>query len=443
MTKSISVTKGKINSQEIRFVLFAALAAFITYLSMYAFRKPFTAATFEGLSFWGIDYKILLIISQLIGYTTSKYLGIKIISELDHKSRTKTLIGLMGTAWLMLLLFAIVPYPYNFPFMFLNGLPLGMIWGVVFSYIEGRRYTELLGAVMASSFILSSGVVKASGRFMIDNLHVNEMWMPFFVGLTFIPLLFLGIYMLHRLPPPDEKDIALRTERIPMDNTQRWKFFLQFAPGIILTVLMYVGLTIFRDLRDNFAVEFWTGLGFSNTPKMLVFSEVPIAFSVLVIISLMILIRNNQLAFFSTFAIIFASGITLLISTLLFIGGKINPVLWMVIAGFSMYLPYLVYHTVFFERWIAHFRFKSNIGFLMYVSDAFGYLGSTCVLLFKNFSNAKISWVDFFKISALSTAGLLIIISLFAFLYFKNYERIDIQIVHLPSDISEKKAVFS
>jgi len=429
-------------TSEFRFVLFAAMAAFITYLSMYAFRKPFTAATFDGLSLWGIDYKILLIISQLIGYTTSKYLGIKIISELDHKSRTKTLIVLMATAWITLLLFAIVPFPYNFPFMFLNGLPLGMIWGVVFSYIEGRRYTELLGAVMASSFILSSGVVKSGGRFAIDHFNVSEMWMPFIIGSAFIPLLLLGIYMLHRLPLPDEKDIALRTERVPMNNGQRLQFFLKFAPGIILAVIIYTGLTIFRDLRDNFAVEFWTGMGFSNTPQMLIFSEVPIAFSVLIIIALMILIRNNQFAFFSTFAIIFFSGITLLVTTLLFIAEKLDPVIWMVIAGFSMYLPYLIYHTVFFERWIAHFRIKSNIGFLMYVSDAFGYLGSTCVLLFKNFSQAKFSWVDFFKISALSTSVLLIFISFFAFLYFKNYNGKEFLKVHLPMEIKDKEAAF-
>ncbi len=61
----------KLKVREIRFVLFAAIAAFITYLSMYAFRKPFSAGTFDGLFLWGIDYKILLIISQLIGYTLS------------------------------------------------------------------------------------------------------------------------------------------------------------------------------------------------------------------------------------------------------------------------------------------------------------------------------------------------------------------------------------
>jgi len=240
------------------------------------------------------------------------------------------------------------------------------------------------------------------------------------VGLAFVPLLLIGIYMLHKLPPPDEIDIVLRTERVPMNYQQRKKFFLQFAPGIILSVLIFAGLTIFRDLRDNFAVEFWTGLGFKNTPQLLILSEVPIAIIVLVIISLMILIRDNRLAFFSTFGIIFLSGILLLSTTMLFSSGKLAPVVWMVASGFAMYLPYLMYHTVFYERWIAHFRIKSNIGFLMYVSDAAGYLGSTCVLLFKNFSHSDISWINFLMISALSLAVLMILASIFAFIYFKN-----------------------
>ena len=73
MNLPTNASPPKIKVQEIRFVIFAALAAFITYLSMYAFRKPFSAGTFDGLSIWGIDYKILLIISQLVGYTLSKY----------------------------------------------------------------------------------------------------------------------------------------------------------------------------------------------------------------------------------------------------------------------------------------------------------------------------------------------------------------------------------
>ena len=412
--------QNRVSKKDLNFLLTASFAAFITYLSMYAFRKPFTAAIFNQQSLWGIDYKIVLIISQLLGYTLSKYIGIKIIAELKPEKRTRTLIHLILFAWISLFFFAITPYPFNFPFMFLNGLPLGMIWGIVFSYLEGRKFTELLGAAMASSFIVASGVVKGVGRYTIDQWSVPEIWMPFLTGLIFLPALIFGARLLHKLPPPSKEDILLRTERVPMNALDRKLFFQRFIPGIVFSVLIYVGLTIFRDLRDNFAIEFWTGYGYSNTPALLIFSEIPIAILVLIIIALMIFIRDNKFAFFMNLTVNLLCGIFLLVITVLLMRNQFDPVYWMILSGFAMYLPYIIFHTVYFERWIAYFKIKSNIGFLMYISDAAGYLGSTFILLFKNFNSYQISWIDFFKISALATSLLIIILSLLTFFYFKK-----------------------
>ena len=411
---------------ELSFIIKASCAVFITYLSMYAFRKPFTAAQYNNLSLWGVDYKILLIITQLIGYTISKYFGIKVISELTANKRTITLILLMAVSWISLLFFAIVPAPYNLPFIFLNGLPLGMIWGVVFSYIEGRRHTELLGVAMASSFIISSGIVKGVGSYLLITMQVSEMWMPFITGLIFLPVLFLGVFLLHSLERPNEDDIDARTERLPMNAKQRKAFLKRFAPGILFSVLIYVCLTVFRDLRDNFAVEFWNSIGMTNIPTMLVFSELPIAFLVIIIIGSMIFIKNNKNAFFINFLIVFIGGVLLLLSTLLFYNQLMSPTYWMIIVGFSMYLPYIAFHALFFERWIAYFKIKSNIGFLMYVADAAGYLGSTLVLLFKNFNSIQYSWVSFFTYSALVTSIIIIVLSIANFLYFKKQDKLQI-----------------
>ena len=46
--------------------VFAAIVAFLTYSCMYAFRKPFTAAEFTGLHFAGVDYKVWLVIAQVL-----------------------------------------------------------------------------------------------------------------------------------------------------------------------------------------------------------------------------------------------------------------------------------------------------------------------------------------------------------------------------------------
>jgi len=411
---------------ELSFIIKASCAVFITYLSMYAFRKPFTAAQYSNISLWGVDYKILLIIAQLIGYTISKYFGIKIISELTVSKRTITLILLMAASWISLLFFAIVPAPYNLPFIFLNGLPLGMIWGVVFSYIEGRRHTELLGVAMASSFIISSGIVKGVGSYLLITMHVSEMWMPFLTGLIFLPVLFLGVYLLHSLQQPNEDDIHARTQRLPMNSNERKVFFRRFAPGILISVSIYVCLTVFRDLRDNFAVEFWNSIGMKNIPTMLVFSELPIALLVIIIIGSMIFIKNNKNAFYINFLLVFIGGILLLLSTLLFYNQLMSPTYWMIIVGFSMYLPYIAFHALFFERWIAYFKIKSNIGFLMYVADAAGYLGSTLVLLFKNFNSIQYSWVSFFTFSAMITSIIIIVLSIANYIYFKKQDNLQV-----------------
>jgi len=142
----------------------AAIAAFGVYFSMYAFRKPFTIASFNDLDFFGFDYKILIIIAQAIGYFISKFIGIKFISELKPEKRIVFLLVFIAVAELALLGFAVVPAPYNILFMFINGIPLGMIWGIVFSYIEGRKTTEIIGLFLCSSFVVSSGVVKSAGN---------------------------------------------------------------------------------------------------------------------------------------------------------------------------------------------------------------------------------------------------------------------------------------
>jgi hypothetical protein len=92
--------------------------------------------------------------------------------------------------------------------MFLNGLPLGMIWGLVFGFMEGRRTSEVLGAVVCASFIVSSGAVKSVGKLLMANWHVSPFWMPAAAGALFLPLLLLSVLALSALPPPNALDEA-------------------------------------------------------------------------------------------------------------------------------------------------------------------------------------------------------------------------------------------
>ena len=108
---------------------------------------------------------------------------------------------------------------------------LGMIWGLVFSYLEGRRATEFMGAVLSVSFIFSSGVVKTVGKNLIINHHVSEFWMPFYTGSFFLIPLFLFTWLLNHMPAPTTQDIQLRSVRKPMTKQERKNFISTFFTG--------------------------------------------------------------------------------------------------------------------------------------------------------------------------------------------------------------------
>src|SRR6201996_8052081 len=97
------------------FTLVAGLAGFSAYFAMYAFRKPFTAATFDAVSGWhlALDYKIALVLAQVAGYALSKFIGVKVISEIHPRHRAKAIIGLIGVSWLALVGFAAIPAPWD------------------------------------------------------------------------------------------------------------------------------------------------------------------------------------------------------------------------------------------------------------------------------------------------------------------------------------------
>ena len=413
----------KLVKKDISFLLYGAFASFGTYFCMYAFRKPFTVATFEDLSFAGVDYKIILIIAQVLGYMLSKFIGIKVISELQPNKRIYYLLGLILAAEASLLLFAITPSPYNIVFMFLNGLPLGMVWGIVFSYLEGRKFTEFLGVALCSSFIVSSGAVKSVGLLVMENWQVSQFWMPSVTGGVFLAPCVFFAWLLNKMPQPTEEDKELRTERKPMTGKDRKRVFLAFLFPIIILVFFYTFLTALRDFRDNFSREIWDALGFQGDAAIYTISELPIAILVLVIIGFLGVIKNNYKAFVSYHYLLLFGTIAIGLSTLLFQMALISPILWMISVGFGLYICYVPFNCIFFDRMIATFRIKGNAGYLIYIADAFGYLGSMGVLLYKNFGHSKLSWLNFFMASTYLIAVLGTIITLVSLFYFKRKYR--------------------
>ncbi len=409
-----------VSKKDIRFLLYGSFVSFGTYFCMYAFRKPFAVGTFEGLAFFGVDYKIVLIIAQVLGYMLSKFLGIKLISELRAERRLIYLLSMILVAELSLVLFGLVPLPYNFIFMFINGLSLGMIWGIVFSYVEGRKFTEILSIALCSSFILSSGVVKSVGLLVMDNLKVSEFWMPAVTGAIFLLPFMVFAWLLEKMPPPTTEDKILRKERKPMTAAERKSVFLAFLFPILILVFFYMGLTALRDFRDNFSREIWDAVGFEGSASVYTLSEVPVAVLVLCIVGSMGFIKNNRKAFISYHYLLILGTVIVGFGTFLHQAQLISPMLWMIAVGFGLYICYVPFNGIFFDRMIATFRINGNAGYLIYIADAFGYLASVAVLLYKNFGQGNLSWLNFFIQGTYVISILGCGISIVSLVYFKR-----------------------
>lgn len=365
------------------FALWCMVAAFGAYFCMYGIRKPFTATSYEGMHAFGTDLKSVLVIVQVVGYMLSKFIGIKVIAEMPPQKRVHGILILTSVALACLLGFALVPVPYSVIFLFGNGLMLGMVFGLVLGFLEGRRMTELLAAGLCASFILADGVTKSVGAWLLE-MGMQETWMPFCAGALFMIPLGGFLWMLQQIPLPDDTDQKERQQRVLMNAEDRRRYFLHYAPGLVAIVIAYLLITLIRSLRADFAPEIWKGLGVESTPELFSTSEMWIALGIMICSGFFSLYRNNRSALFHALVVCMLGLGLLPLNLIALKQAWISPFWFMVLIGLGLYLPYVLVHTTLFERIMAVTPDKGNIGYLMYLADSMGYLGYVVLMVLKN-----------------------------------------------------------
>ena len=371
-------------------ILWAGGAALLSYSLVYALRKPYTAASFEGFDFFGTDYKVAVTTIQILGYVIAKFFGIKLISELKKERRFKFFVCSAVAAEAALVGFGLLAPPFNVAAMFLNGLSLGCMWGVIFSFIEGRKVTDMLASLLGVSMVFSSGVAKSFGLFAMNEMHVGQFWMPAVIGAFALPLLVFMGYMLKRLPQPTEEDIALRNERVTLDGNGRKLLFRSYAP--ILT-LLFVGnfmLLVLRDIKEDFLVNI---LDMSNQSSWL-FAQVDtiVTWVILGIFAAFIFFRSNIRALMCLMGLVIAGCLVMTYVSLNYEALDWQPVVWLFVQSLCLYIAYLTFQTIFFDRFIACFRIRGNVGFFIAIIDFIGYMGTVTLLSTKEFLNFDMEW---------------------------------------------------
>lgn len=377
------------------FILWAGGAALLSYSLVYALRKPFTAASFENAEFFDMDYKVVVTISQILGYVVSKFIGIKLISELQSEERFKFILTSVLLAEASLILFGLLSTPFNVAAMFLNGLSLGCMWGVIFSFIEGRRVTDILASLLGVSMVISSGTAKSVGLYVMNHLHVSEFWMPALIGAVALPLLLLLGWALNKLPEPNKKDIAMKSERETLNGKQRWELFKSFMPFLSMLFIANIAIVVLRDIKEDFLVNIIDVSAYS--PWLFAQIDSVVTLIILGIFGLMVLVKDNLKALSVLFGLIIAGMIVMSVVSFGQQQLRLSPVIWLFIQSLCLYIAYLTFQTIFFDRFIACFRIRGNVGFFIVTTDFLGYTGTVLVLVLKEFCNPDIDWAVFYN----------------------------------------------
>ncbi|KZN50888.1 hypothetical protein J8M21_21770 [Pseudoalteromonas luteoviolacea] len=112
-----------------------------------------------------------------------------------------------------------------------------------------------------------------------------------------------------------------------------------------------------------------------------------------------------------------------LLSSIAYEHHQIGPISWMVCNGIGLYLAYVPFTTSLFERLIATFNRPANVGFLTYLADSFGYLGTVGVMVYQSTHNHTIDWNIFLRDLGYFTGMVGTVLTLLSLCFFLYKER--------------------
>lgn len=201
-------------------------------------------------------------------------------------------------------------------------------------------------------------------------------------------------WSLNKLPQPTDEDRALRSERVTLNGEQRRQLFKSYMPLLIMLFFANLFITILRDIKEDFLVNIID----VSTISSWLFAQVDgmVTLIILGIFAMMSLINSNYRVLQVLGYGYWWSGHNQL-SAFNYDALQLPTLYWLFLQSLSLYIVYLSFQTLFFERFIACFKIKGNVGFFIATIDFIGYTGTVCVLLFKEFCSPDINWMEFYN----------------------------------------------
>jgi hypothetical protein len=301
----------ELDDQEVRVTIFVAFASFCTYMFSYGFQRPWVVAVYCGAgndddscdTLIGMDVKPVLAIALNISYLFGKFTAIYAVSSLQESQRMRWMILIPCTSLVFWGLLSIASvgsdYLWFAPFMIMGAIfPMTQLWSLIYRYLEGRRYAEVLAACLSASYVAGGGVMKVLGAWILD-LGVDDYQMPVVCGAICLVPYIVFCLLLGTTPHPTINEQGTQGTRLPAGYKEQVAFLYEYWPGILMLSVSFALLSGLRSFRDIFQADIWAEKFDDDDPVVFLLTEIPAALAVMGILMLLNVFQDNQTAVFA------------------------------------------------------------------------------------------------------------------------------------------------
>jgi len=419
-------------------LIVTSLAASVAYLYLMMLRFPMLEPTVNAsrlspvfhkpIPGVALNWKSFMVISFQIGYFLGKIPAVCLTSKLKPWSRLRSMIFVSVFSFVtMVAFFSLLPAMFEGVMLCLGAMVMASLFGIISQYLEGRQFTEIMVSFLSLTLMLGRPLADLLARMMSEK-HVAPEKIPPIIGVMFLPICLLAMFVLDTVPPPTARDAGRRAERRPISYRVGWKFVNEYSFGILLTVISYTVICAFRNYREYFASDIYSHtLNRDLNSWHYVALEFPAAAIVFICISLLARIKNNRFAFFMIIGIVSFGAILIVVVTYMYQNAMLSSdkvtagFIWIECIATGTYLMYIPTGFLLFDRLIACTDFAGTVVFLINSADVFGQLGSLAVVLYHDLqTNPQDSahYHQFYVDMIYPLLSLVLILNLLIFSYF-------------------------
>ena len=340
-----------------------------------------------------IDLQVAFSLAFSFGFGLAKMPGVIVMTgQYFHSHRLTVLGSVMVVSMLIhglgIFCFARAPL-HQVTCVFFSTFFQSWIFGGLFSYLEGRKCTETLVAIVMCLYTFAGPASRSAARFVLE-VGVPVSKMPLVLGATTCPVAVVLLYLADRSRGvrPSAADIQERAQRKPVGPRVQWQFMCDNALGLFCLILSLTLMSSLRSLREFYGQDIFTAALHRQTPPSSIFFflvDVPGSLMACGVMLSFNRFSDNGVALRAMMGVAYLCACVLLGASEMSQAEMIGGQAWCILAGVCIYSGYGIMCGPWYDRLVAATKFEGTCTFLIFISDAAAFTGTIALLLYQIF----------------------------------------------------------